>query len=166
MDPRPSLRRQFAASLRMLEDCLKRCTDEQWTAGEHPRATWRIAYHALYYLHLYFFPSLAKFEPWPKNIEHARQLWLNAETGEPPEVHPYSREDLIEYTHYVEARYAGWIDALDLDAQTCGFPWYSMPKLDLMFLSLRHFSLHVGQVQERLIQAGEDPTWIGEGTTG
>ncbi len=47
------LLRQYKASFDMLRQAVERCPDDLWLEGTHPRNTWRIAYHAANYTHLY-----------------------------------------------------------------------------------------------------------------
>jgi hypothetical protein len=50
--------------------------------------------------------------------------------------------------------------AIDFDAESSGFHWYSIPKLDHILLNLRHLGIHVGQLQERLYAEGVELEWI------
>jgi hypothetical protein len=52
------------------------------------------------------------------------------------------------------------LDAIDLEAETSGFHWYNIAKLDHILLNLRHLGIHVGQLQELLYADGIDLDWI------
>ena len=55
------------------------------------------------------------------------------------------------------------VDALDLEAQETGIPWYKdMSKLSHELLTLRHLQGHVGQLSELLMARGIDTDWIGK----
>ncbi len=147
----------------MLREAIEKCPDEVWEGGTHPRNPWRIAFHALFYTHLYLMPNQEAFEPWAKNRKMCRVLWDDDE--EPAPIEPaYSKAELIEYLQLVKENLDEWIDALDLEAPDCGIPWYDMPKLDHQLLTLRHLGIHLGQIQELVFAAGGDLNWVGVGT--
>ncbi|MEX2582950.1 MAG: hypothetical protein WD766_06740, partial [Gemmatimonadota bacterium] len=58
------LKSQYHATLAMLRETIERCPDELWYGDDHPNACWQIAYHALYFTHLYLQPNEAAFRPW------------------------------------------------------------------------------------------------------
>jgi hypothetical protein len=160
MDVQAALTGQYRAGLGMLRQCIERCPDEVWASGEHPRQFWRIAYHALFYTHLYLMPRLEDFEPWEKHQGQARALWLDDE--EPPvNETTYSREEVLEYLSSVEERVSDWVAALGLSSTESGFYWYKIPKLDHQVLNVRHLGVHVGQLQELLYARGVDLDWMG-----
>ena len=53
MNIQTALSSQYKASLLMLRQTVERCPTDVWTEREHPRNPWRIAYHAVFYAHLY-----------------------------------------------------------------------------------------------------------------
>lgn len=62
---RAALKSQYHAALAMLRDAIRRCPDDLWTnRGGGVTPFWRIAYHTLYYTHLYLQPSNRVFRPW------------------------------------------------------------------------------------------------------
>ncbi len=147
----------------MLRQEIERCPDDVWLSGEHPRGTWRIVYHALFYAHFYLQPSADDFVPWTKGREHVQYLTGSHEPPHelPPEVEPYSKADLLEYWSLIDGSVDETVDGLDLEATECGFWWYKMAKLDHQFMNVRHIQQHVGQLSERLYAAGVDLSWIG-----
>ncbi|MBI3946259.1 MAG: DinB family protein [Armatimonadetes bacterium] len=165
METRAALKSQYHAALAMLRQAIERCPDDLWTAGEHPRAFWRIAYHALFYTHLYLQPNHDAFRPWEEHRDDCQFLdavpW--PPHAQPPEVAPYAREQLLAYWRFCDEMIDAGVDRVDLDAPESGFPWYRMPKLDHQMVNIRHIQQHVGQLAERLIPAGADPDWIGSG---
>jgi len=165
MDVRPALRSQYEAQLAMLEECIRLCPADAWRAGEHPRAFWRIAYHALHFTHLYLMPTADDFRPWSKAVWHGPILWHDDERGDPPRGEALDPADLLEYAAWVRSNLREWIDALDLDSEESGFPWYPVSKLEHQLVNLRHLGTHIGQLQERLYALGLDPRWRGRGET-
>ena len=42
----------------MLEEAVRRCPAEAWTRGTPDAAFWQVAYHTLFYTHLYLSPGV------------------------------------------------------------------------------------------------------------
>lgn len=166
MELREALKEQYHAGLAMLAECVEKCPDRMWLEGKHPRAFWRIAFHAAFYTHLYLGQDEAAFRPWPGRREgiHAR-LW-----EEPAEVEPYElpegaehyrKDELLAYLRYVDALVDPTVDGLDLDRDETGFSWYpKMSKLSHQLMNLRHLQGHVGQLSELLMAGGIDTGWV------
>lgn len=163
MEVTPALASQYRAGLQMLILCVEKCPDELWTAGSHPRAYWRIAYHALFYTHFYLMPNSESFTPWEKHVDHGRILWEDPQTGPPPIEHPYIPADLVAYAHHILENLDAWLAAIDLTSPESGFAWYPISKLEHQLVNIRHLGVHVGQLQERLYEVGIDPGWVGRG---
>lgn len=165
MDVRAALKGQYHAVLAMLRQAIERCPDDLWTAGDHPRPFWRIAYHALFYTHLYLQPDEGTFHPWEQHRGDCQCLdslpW--PPHAQPEVVAAYTKQEVLEYWRLCDAMIDAGVDRLDLDAPDCGFPWYHMPKLDHQMMNIRHIQQHVGQLAERAIQGGADPDWVGSG---
>ena len=88
-------------------------------------------------------------------------LWVDGKHDAPPVETTYTQAELLEYVAFVEANLEGWLREMDLEAQTSGFSWYSVPKLDHQFVNLRHLGVHIGQLQERLMEQGIETEWVG-----
>ena len=161
METRAALKGQYLAGLAMLRQCIEKCPDEVWSAGIHPRTFWRIAYHTLFYAHLYLMPTMNDMVPWEKNVWHGRILWEGDEEGLPPNETTFTQAEMIEYLEFVYDHVNEWVDALDLESPTSGFDWYRIPKLDHQLVNIRHIGVHVGQLQELLYAQGIDVNWIG-----
>jgi hypothetical protein len=156
MDIRDALKGQYHAAYRMLANCIEACPDHLWNAGEYPRQFWKIAYHAVFYGHLYLGQGEADFTRWPKHVEGAEELY--EEDAVPLE--PMPKADVLEYIGYVRALIDPTIDALDLDSPECGFDWYpKFNKLEHEILSIRHVQGHVGQLSELLFKDGIETEW-------
>jgi hypothetical protein len=152
---------QYRAALKMLRMAIENCSDELWAGGEHPRATWRIVYHALFYTDLYMQQSEANFKAPSFHVWHANLLWVDKVKGPPPVETTYSRELMISYLDDIDSRVEATISALDLDATDSGFNWYpEIGKLDHVMMALRHLSIHLGQVLDRIYQHGGNVNWV------
>ena len=66
MNLKQSIKGQYHAGLEQLRQTIDRCPDDVWTGGEHPRTYWRIAFHAVFYTHLYMGQNEESFRPWEK----------------------------------------------------------------------------------------------------
>jgi len=165
MDLKRDLKDQFHAGLAMLADCVNLCPDDLWTAGQYPRAYWRIALHAAFFTQLYLGQTEADFKPWPGRREDSREMWDRPAYLEPYElpesVESYGRADVTEYIAFVDALVDPIIDTLDLDSTETGFSWYeNMSKLSHELMTLRHLQGHVGQLSELLMARGIDIDWV------
>lgn len=157
MDIRHALKGQLRAGLHMLQNCVELCPDDLWVGGRHPRNFWRIAFHAVFYAHLYLGQNEASFQPYLRHLPDAKELWENPEV-----VVPYQREEILDYIHWLDSTVEATIDGLDLESNDSGFDWYpNFPKLDHEMLNIRHLQGHVGQLSELLMAHGIDSEWIG-----
>jgi len=151
---KPALKGQYHAALDMLKGAIEACPDAIWTGGVPPRSFWRLSYHALFYAHLYLQVHCDDFVFWERHrdeVESADKERLDAT--------PYSRAEILEYWHIVDAIVDRQLDRIDLSASDCGIPWYNIPKLDHILLNLRHIQEHAGQLRDRLMEAGIEQKW-------
>jgi hypothetical protein len=124
-----------------------------------PATFWRIAYHAVYYTHLYLGQTVEDFSAWEKHREGVTDLWADAN---PPVVEAYSQTEVLSYIDSVNKMIDDTVDHLDLERDTTGIPWYkNMGKLEHEILNIRHLQTHVGQLSELLMANGIDSDyWI------
>lgn len=165
MDVRAALKSQYHAALAMLRQAIERCPDELWTAkAPHPIPFWHVVYHTLFFTHLYLQSDEASFEPWEYH-RHEYQFFdgLPWAPDRMPKIgEPYTREQMLDYWRFCNDRVDADVDRLDLDAPTCGFPWYPLPKLDHQIVNIRHVQHHVALLSGRLREAdGTDIGWVG-----
>ena len=131
-----------------------RVSDVAWNSSAHVNRFWHVAYHTLFYVHLYLFPSVAERSPWAGERADAQNL------GQ--ELPPYSRESILEFLAYREhARRQ--IAVLDLTVES-GFPWLPFGPVERLAYNLRHPQHHTGQLSERIRQdTGNGVGWVGRG---
>jgi len=161
------LKSQYHAGLAMLREAIEQCPDELWL-DERPRnAFWQVAYHTLFFTHLYVGQDTASFERW---AEHQRDNQNeDGIVGEPDPnstlplgPQPYSRQQALRYWAIVDGMIDPTVDALDLMRKDSGFSWYTMSKLEHQILSIRHLQHHTGQLADRLRAAKDSHVkWIG-----
>lgn len=157
MDERAILASQYRAALHMLEQAIVRCPDALWARPDPRNRYWQIAYHALFYTHLYLQDSVAAFTAWPKH----REEYLAAEP--PAEPLAPDRATVLEYLGYCERQVADRLAHMDLDAAS-GFEWLPFSRRELQLYTIRHIQQHVGELTERLgDREGVAVDWVGVG---
>lgn len=159
MDVRSALKGQYGAGLKMLRQGIVRCPDEMWLEGTHPRTTWRICFHAVFFTHLYLMPSSKDFVKFRKTLRDCAVLW-----GSPKVREPYSKQEVLDYLDMVLGSMPGWVDALDLSGSESGFSYYpNMSKMEHQLVNIRHLQGHVGQLSELLMMRGIETDWMSSG---
>ena len=163
MDLKPIIISQYRASLEMMRQVVFRCPETLWIGVEDNNKFWHIAYHALFYTHLYLAPIEDEFVPWDKHREGYEFMgtypWPPFEKPEISE--PYSKEDVLEYLQYCDLEVEEKISHLDF-AGASGFSWISMNKTELQFYNIRHLQQHIGELCERLwVRDQIEIDWVG-----
>lgn len=164
---RAVLKRQYHASLGMLEEAVERCPDDLWLDKTHVNAFWQIAYHTLHYAHMYLQPNLESFKPWG---EHQSNVQYQSALAGPPKEDsqlplipaPYSRAQVLTFLTICDGMVDVAIDSFDLLEPKSGFPWYTCTKLEHQMISIRHIQHHTAQLGDRLrLVTGIGLTWLG-----
>ena len=164
---RAALKSQYHAALAMLREAVERCPDELWERREDHNAFWQIAYHVLFFTHLYLQPDEAAFRPWEghqADVQHPDGIGAPSEAGDdrPLLPDPYTCEQVLAYWAFCDAMVDDAVDALDLDSGESGFYWYPIPKLEHQLVNLRHVQHHTAQLSDRLrAHAGKGVAWVG-----
>ena len=150
MDIKHTVTRQFTSSLLMLRRAVELCPYSVWLSGS-PNRYWHIAFHTLFYTHLYLAPSEAEFVPW-RNFHRESRL-LSPDPNQPDEPYivgqPYTQAELVQYADLCIKEVETKTAAVNLDAPS-GFSWLPFNTLELQFYNLRHVAHHTGQLAGRL----------------
>ena len=136
-----------------------------WDDGHHTNLFWHIAYHALFYTHLYLQPTEEEFDPWAGHRENYQFMGrLPWPPHEEPEIgEPYSGEDVLAYLEHCCQQVETQVPKLDLNAPS-GFYWIPLNKMELQFYNIRHLQHHTGELCERLGERGDVQIgWVGRG---
>lgn len=161
---RAAIASQFHAALNMLMQTVERCPDVLWYADGKKPAYWRVAFHALFYVHLYAQPSIGTFVRWERHRLDHEQL------GPPPWApeqlprigEPYTQRDVLDYIALCREQIDTHTAMLDLLGPS-GFDWLPLNKLELQTYSIRHLQQHVGELSGRLDrEANISIDWIGQ----
>jgi hypothetical protein len=159
MRTKEAIRSQYHASLEMLRQAIVECPDSVWYDAEYANQFWQVAYHVLFYTHLYLQSSERDFIPWDKHRQEFRSLRPAQEGSEARE--PYSKEEILEYHQMCREQVEEQVPALDLEAES-GFDWLPFDKLELQFYNIRHIQQHTGELSERLGATGAiEVGWVG-----
>ena len=157
MNVKQTIKSQYYAALEMLKQAVEACPESLWDDPGYESPFWHIAYHVLFYTHLYLQPTEQDFRPWEKQQDGYRSL---ASSGE-EEGEPYSKEDVLDYHRLCREQVEEQVTALDLEAES-GFYWLPFTKLELQFYNIRHIQQHTGELYERLGAAGgPELGWVG-----
>jgi len=142
---------QYLASLDMLKQAIDKCPADLWDSPQDKNKFWHLAYHALFYTHLYLQPTGKDFVPWAKHRDEYESLgplpWPPHK--EPAIGDPYQKEEILEYLEFCRQQVSTAIEALNLDDPS-GFDWLPFGKLELQFYNIRHLQQHTGELCERL----------------
>lgn len=145
MDAKKVIRSQYLAALEMLKQAVEKCPDSLWNASKDKNKFWQVAYHALFYAHLYLQKSVADFVPWGKHQEGFQQPGRALDAN----VAAYGREEILAYLAICQEDVTERTRTLDLEAPS-GFEWQPFSKLELQIYNIRHIQQHAGELYERL----------------
>ena len=150
------LKSQYHAALAMLREAVVRCPAGEWLSTAHKNAFWQLAYHTLFFTHLYLQRDEAAFRKW---VHH--QGDDDGIGGD-----PYTQAQVLEYWSFCDRIVDDSVDALDLDSAESGFSWYRMSKLEHQFVNIRHIQHHAAQLADRLRSVADiGIRWVGSGST-
>lgn len=163
-----SLKSQYHAALAMLGEAVERCPEEMWLSDRHANAFWQVAYHSLFFTHLYLQPNEEAFRPWK---EHQSEVQYPDGYAGPANPHPlipkpYTREQVLEYWTECDRMVDACIEKLTLTAPADGFSWKrkSVPTAEFRIGSLRHLQHGASLLAARLraeLDIGIE--WVGSG---
>lgn len=164
---RAALKSQYHAGLAMLREAVDSCPDDLWDDTGRTNEFWQIAYHTLFFVHLYLQPRVEDFIPWPghqSDVQHEDGIAgpPDPESDLPLIPDPYSQSEVLTYWDFCERMVDDAVDALDLESPESGFYWYPIPKLEHQFVNLRHLQHHTAQLADRLRNGvGVGVRWVG-----
>ena len=141
MDINDNLKSQYAAAFAMLHQAVEKCPAALWTDAACGNPFWMVAYHILFYTHLYAHPRLEDFKPWVKCRRGPERFQPGGE--------PYSKAEILEFWDLCSAQIGPLVDAAALDAES-GFHWLPFNRLEAHMYNIRHLQHHVGELCERL----------------
>jgi hypothetical protein len=169
MDIKEAIRSQYQAALEMLKQTITRCPATLWDNPSDQNKFWHIAYHVLFFTHLYLQDTEKEFRPWSKHREHYQFLGtLPWPPHDKPKIgEAYRPEEVLAYLEVCQAQANEKVAVLDLAAETSGFSWLPFGKLELQLYNIRHLQQHTGELMERLgTRENIEVDWIGMKSNG
>lgn len=161
------LKSQYHAALRTLRLAIEKCPDKIWNESTDDCVPfWRVVYHALFYAHFYLQQDQQQFRPWSRHRDEAQFLSHLPWEGNrlPKACEPYSRNEILEYWNACDDMIDPGVDALDLSAAQCGFPWYQMGTFEHQIVNIRHIQHHAAALSTRLRRSsGIAVEWVAKG---
>jgi hypothetical protein len=146
----------------MLEEAVQKCPDAIWDDEQDRNRFWRVAFHVLYYTHLYLQPAEEAYRPWAKHRGEAQFFGPIFFEGnrQPILAEPYTRAEILEYLDFCRNEVAKQVPHLEYSGPS-GFSWLPFNKLELQLYNIRHIQHHTGELYERLgARGGQDLRWI------
>ena len=163
MDTLEIIRSQYHASLEMLGQAIEKCPESLWADSEDKNKFWHVAYHAIFYTHLYLQTTEDDFSPWEKHKDNYQYMGAlpYPPHDEPVIGEPYRKEEVLQYLEFCREQIDEKVPVLNFTDES-GFSWISFGKLELQFYNIRHLQHHTGELCERLgTRANIDVNWIG-----
>lgn len=158
---------QYHAALDMLCQGIERCPESVWFDESPTNAVWQIAYHTLFFAHLYLQPTQADFRPWEG---HQANVQNPDGIAGPPDPNsslpllpkPYAKEQVLAYWRFCNEMVNSAIERIDLLSPESGFPWYKVSKLEHQLINIRHIQHGAAQIADRVRQAARiGVDWVG-----
>jgi hypothetical protein len=161
MDIHSLIASQYRATLAMLKQAVEKCPPEMWNDPQDRNKFWHVAYHALFYTHLYLHTRGQDFKTWSQH--RADYEFLGPKPWPPHEIpiinEPYTPDEVLAFLAFCGDFVAQQIPALELEAPS-GFDWLTFNKLELQIYNIRHLQQHTGELMERLgSRAGINVDW-------
>lgn len=157
---------QIRAALKMLQSAIDACPNSLWNRKVDANPFWVLAYHTLYFTHLYLSPSEDKFDPYVRQVAgHAG--YGKADLGDWTDLTPadtFEKVDVLAYYDYIYERVPSLVESTPFDCPS-GFHWLKFSKVEAHLYNLRHIQHHAGQLSERLRQeANLGIRWVHDGS--
>jgi hypothetical protein len=169
---RATLKSQYHAALAMLQQAIDLCPDDAWSSSEHVNSPWQVAYHTLFFAHLYMQPSEADFSPWEHHQAQTQFPDGLAGPADPDSTlpllpEPYTRAQVLAYWSVCDQMVDDAVDALDVLSPESGFSWYKVSKLEHQIINIRHIQHGAAQIADRLRSLADiGIDWVGARRSG
>jgi len=164
---REALKNQYHAGLAAVHQAVELCPDELWDDGDYTNRFWQVAYHALFFTHLYLQPRLEDWVAWSghqSDVQHEDGIGgpPYPDSDKPLIPDPYTKEQVLVYCDFCRSLIDDGVDALDLTSPESGFYWYPVSKVEHQLVNIRHLQHHAAQLADRLRnEADVGVRWVG-----
>src|SRR5262245_9922774 len=104
---RAILKSQYHATLKMLRQAIEEIPDNVWLSKEHENACWQLAYHTLFFAHLYSQQNEAAFHPWEHEQSEVQNRDAIPNERDPNSKlpllpKPYTKEEILAYWNFCD----------------------------------------------------------------
>ncbi len=142
-----SISEQYAAAIKMLEDTITECQDDQWNDTTGEKIVSQIVYHVLFWIDRYLSRTRAEDYNFKPHLEKKDEKEI------------YSKPDLLDYSKFVREKANNWFKEMTMDNLTSDsvYDFHGTTLLSSLMYDLRHIMLHVGALHVRLYQEGTKP---------
>lgn len=160
---------QYHASLDMLGEAIEKCPEDIWFSKEFTNAFWQLAYHTLFFTHLYLCRTNEDFIPWIKHqSENQNPDGIAGDTDANSKLplipNPYTKTEVLEYWGYCKGIVDEFVDKIDLENPESGFHWYKISKFEHQIVNIRHLQHGAAQLADRLrLKLDIGVRWAGKG---
>jgi len=156
---------QIRAALTMLRSTIEACPCNLWNRESDENQFWVLAYHTIYFTHLYLSPTEHAFLPYQRQVP-GYECFGKADLGDWRDLTPadtFKKADVIAYCDHVYEQVSGLVESIPFSSPS-GFDWLKFCKGEAHLYNLRHVQHHTGQLSERLRQTADLGTrWIHAG---
>ena len=140
---------QFGAALAMMKEVIYKCPDHLWNETSQGPAFWHIAYHVLYFLDFYLCFTTEErenFQPYFQGVSHR--------VGNTPKnlLEPHQVKEYLEKCSEKARNYFLRMEIQDLYKPSV-FEWHGTNIFSSIIYNLRHFMLHIGTLNYRVLRA-------------
>jgi hypothetical protein len=162
-----TLKSQYHASLAMLRQSVELYPQLEWSSTAYQTRVWQLAYHTLFFTHLYLQPKEADFRPWTKHQSKVQYPDGIPGPSDPNSSLPlgpkmYSKEEILEYLDFCDQMVDATVDKNNLSSMDSGFSWYKVSKLEHQLINIRHIQHGAAQIADRLrFIADKGVDWVG-----
>lgn len=166
---RAALKSQYHAALAMLRRAIELTPADLWERGDYVNRVWQLAYHTLFFTHLYLQPDEAAFQAWEQHVADVQAPDgipgpPDPESDLPLIADPYTREQVLEYWNFCDAMVDDAVEAMNVLSPESGFWWYPISKLEHQLVNIRHIQHGAAQIADRVRAAADvGVDWVGSG---
>ncbi|HEX6291911.1 MAG TPA: DinB family protein [Herpetosiphonaceae bacterium] len=156
MDYREPIISQYHAALDMLKQSILACPETLWHRPDDRNTFSQVAYHALFFTHLYLQESEQAFRVWSGHRDAYR--FEDDVRTQPAE--SATKATVLAYLAFCQRQVVENVSTMELAAAS-GFDWLPFTTFEVQLYSIRHIQQHVGELMERLGTRASAIDWVG-----
>lgn len=145
MNTKQVIQSQYLAALAMLKQAIVKCPPQVWDDLQDKDKFWFIAYHALYYAHVYLKTPGRDYVRWKKPKYDNPGVLI-------------TKPQVLEHLAQVERDVVEHVSHMDLGGSS-GYAGFLPNKLELQIYNIRHIQQHAGELYQRLSKHNVRLSW-------